>query len=768
MHLTNGHSPSQEMHSLSYLSSDRNGASSQDIPDRLPFTAEMFYESAHKWPNNIALVCAHQAPDLYDIPSVPNPDLCGDEQRRPYLRWTYQGLKSGVDRLKAGLRSLGVGRGTAVVTLMPNCAEYVLMWWAARSMGLVMAPLNPRNLSNRDEVAHMIDTIVKGTGGQPPIFMVFDQELLESEPLVNTRSFVKIFVSPRDRHPKSEGVLFSDLMTPPEKNGSTIGHHQEQPTDDEIMFSSGSTFRPKAIKLQHPTLTLGMYNFSSTPGCDRRPADLWLAMTPNNHGMGRSAITSSMCSGGGTVYPGFFFSVQEAAEVLLTERCTHAALVPTLIRTLADAVGPRLGKTAGDGRRLLRTVFLSGAPPTRADLQKCSDVLGIETITSIYGMTEGAEANTPAHSDWAKLVSVDGMLSVGTPRSRGAALKICAPDASGPDRPPLPLGTPGDIHYCGPERLPRPTIYMDKPDAEDFCYFDGQGRRWFVTGDRGVVGVDRQLYIIGRSKDMIIRGGENMAPAAIEACLADNPALAHLVVQIVGAPDAVAGEVPVAVVAVAREEVKRVAREMHDTVVKRMGPMFVPSHVIPLEALGVKDWPRTVTGKIKKVHVAELVNKYLQDSEQAEANAGASPDRERLASEILGVWAMSVGLEEDSLSTDQPIAEFADSLTIARVIRRIKRAIPGCGSLSPQDMLRVKTIKDQIELIVGLATVQRVTRNGEPYRAGPPQRVGPPGAEDMVSARCARLCSRRILFSTDLDCRSTSQSSRPCCTTPNS
>lgn len=796
------------MDSLSYLSNDCNGVSSQHIPEPLPSTDELFHESVAKWPNNIALVCAHQAANLYDIPSVPlaQPEFQGangsqDEERRPYLRWTFQNLKSGVDRLQIGLRSLGVRRGMAVVTFMPNCAEFVLTWWAARGLGLVMAPINPRNLSNKDEVAHMLATIAKGTGEQAPILVAFEQEHLESEPLKSVCSFAKIVVSTLGRQSDSEGVLFGDLMSARETNGNANGRSQDlEPTDDEILFTSGSTSRPKGVKIEYPILSLGMYTFSNTPGCETRPGDLWLALTPNNHGMGRGTLTSSMCFGAGTVYPSFYFSAEEAADALLRERCTHAALVPTLVRLLADAVGSRLQK-ATRNESLLKSVFLSGAPPTRADIQECIDILGIQSISSQYGMTEGPESGTPAYSDWRKLFNKDGMLSVGIPRSRRAAIKICAPDATGPERPPLPLGTPGEIHYAGPERLPRPNIYIGAPDEDDFCYTDAQGRRWLVTGDRGVVGDDKQLYIIGRSKDMIIRGGENIAPAAIEATLAENSKLAHLSIQIVGVPDAIAGEVPVAVVATSAKELKLVAEEIYRIVVEKMGPMCMPSKIIPLEALGITDWPRASTGKIRKSDVANLVNHLLQGSEDREADDRDVSKRDQLASEVLGIWARSIGLEETSLSIHQPISEFADSLTIARVIRKIKRSIPGSGSLSARELAQAETIKAQIDLVVNTASMHENTREEVQDTNGSAERRGAPGVEEMVSLalsssrvraghrppplgsepccpanffsssqhitelRCAFILSVAMYISTDLHlARSTSLSSRICWT----
>ncbi|TLD23975.1 hypothetical protein PspLS_06419 [Pyricularia sp. CBS 133598] len=718
----------------SLLRSDDTPANVLSPKDHL-YTAQLFDQSVTNWPDNVALVCAHQAPDLYGIPTKPAPKLeekggDGELDRPPYLRWTFRSLSSGVERLKVGLGLLGAQPGTAVVTFLPNCAEFVLTWWAARKMGLVMAPLNPRSLSNKDEVEHMLATIVKGTGGRQPIIIAFEQELLQSEPLNTTSAFARIFVSGAAvNSPEVNAVSFEHLMSATAGSGA----RDDQPTDDEILFTSGSTSRPKAIKMEHPTLSLGMQDFANSPGCDREPGDLWLSFMPNNHGMGRSAVTSPMCSGGGVAYPGFYFTLSEVVDLLVTETCTHAALVPSLIRLLGEAVGPKLKQTARAGT-LLRSLYMSGAPPTPADLKICSDVLGVQSITSVYGMTEGAEANTDGCKDWSKLVNDKGMLSVGGPRSRGASLKICSPNATGPDRPPLPIGTAGEIHYCGPHRLPSPTIYMERPDDDEFCYTDPQGQRWLVTGDRGLIDESGQLYIIGRSKDMIIRGGENIAPAAIESCLAENPNLSQLAIQIVGAPDAIAGEVPVAVVEASAERVRDVAKEIHDTVITKMGPMFVPAHILPLEGLGMTTWPRTATGKIKKPLVAESVERLLRQQEDSETRSAENPGINKIKESVIRIWSRSVGLPEASLSLQQPISQFADSLTIARVIRRIRRQIPGCATLSAQEVMQAQTIEEQSELVARFADTQgEASHTSEPpARATHMERDGPPGVDDMV------------------------------------
>lgn len=236
---------------------------------------------------------------------------------------------------------------------------------------------------------------------------------------------------------------------------------------------------------------------------------------------------------------------------------------------------------------------------------------------------------------------------------------------------------------------------------------------------------------------MIIRGGENIAPAAIESRLAENPNLSRLAIQIVGAPDPIAGQVPVAVIEASAERLKLVAKEIHDTVLAKMGPMFVPTQILPLQELGLATWPRTTTGKIKKPPVADAVEKLLRQQEDSESRNDVGPGGSKIKfkqSLVIRIWSRSVGLPEASLSLQQPIAQFADSLTIARVVRRIRRQIPGCASLSAQELMRAETIMEQSELVARLADARgEAGRESEPlFRPTHVERDGPPGVDDMV------------------------------------
>ncbi|KIN09004.1 hypothetical protein OIDMADRAFT_111398 [Oidiodendron maius Zn] len=658
------------------------------LPDYFPTILQQFHNSVAKYPENTALVCTHQEPDLYGIASSKH-NLDANDEDNAYLRWTFTHLKTGVDRLKAGLESLGVQRGTAIVTLLPNCAEFALTWWAAMELGAVMAPLDPRRLSNASEVSHMVKTIIEATNNAAPVIIAFRHEYLDAEDLQS-----------------------AELPPLPELK------------DASILFTSGSTSLPKGVLRSHPLQAALTYRNFNGPGYDTLPGDLWCSVAPNSHSVGTSSLIAPMLLGAGIVYAGATFSAEKTAEALLHERCTHILLVPAMVNLIAEQIGHRT-----QALPKLKAVMLAASPPTRKNLQTCFEVLGARGVCIRYGSTEGVACITNITSDAGKLVGSGDQLSVGRPVP-GAGVKICRPNGTGTVRPALPPGTPGEIHYCGP--LSHPTIYIGQEDTEDVCYVDRDGHRWFVTGDEGVIDQSGRLFIVGRLKDMIIRGGENISPAAIEARLADNAALASTSIQVVGQPNPISGETPIAIID-GNSDVKAVAAEIHRTILSCMGPMWIPQEVIHLSQLGLDDWPRTSVGKIHKTTLRELLHERYCSWKDHEAtntvyNSNRLWDANRLRKELLGIWASAIGLDEDSLPLSTPISEFADSLTVARVRGQIKRGIPGLEMISAHDILDDDTLSGQIETIMGKLSGNKSLRSETEDRNDHPPTV----AADMV------------------------------------
>jgi acyl-CoA synthetase (AMP-forming)/AMP-acid ligase II len=252
-------------------------------------------------------------------------------------------------------------------------------------------------------------------------------------------------------------------------------------------------------------------------------------------------------------------------DTLWREKCTHATLVPTMLHAL-------IGVKATQGQKLkhLKHVMFGGSLLTPAVLKSCVEELGADCVENTYGMTEGALISTCKQSNPMNIVKGEDV-SVGSVLS-GTGLKTCLPD----ETTPVPRGTPGEIHFHSEYLGYGGYIGME---SDDF-YDDAEGKRWFKTGDQGVIDHDGRIFIVGRYKDMIIRGGENISPSAVESAIGLIPQLKGVLVQVVAAPDDIAGEVPVAVM---QGDVNpELAQDVQDAVIKSMGTIYVPDEVISL------------------------------------------------------------------------------------------------------------------------------------------------------------------------------------------
>lgn len=227
--------------------------------------------------------------------------------------------------------------------------------------------------------------------------------------------------------------------------------------------------------------------------------------------------------------------------------------------------------------------------------------------------------------------------------------------------------------------------------------------------------------------DRIIRGGENISPSAIEGILGRNPKLNALIPQIVGARDEIAGEVPVCVI---KGKVTPEIRELiQSEIIQHMGTLYVPEDVISTEDLGLKDHPRTTSGKIQKTRIGELVKKYLAKEPATNGTNGhLDVNDTKLSEEVRTIWAKAVGLDPSRIRLDAPIGEFADSITVMRVRDKIKRTTGKALSLA--DMTGVGTIEQQIKILQSMGAGQ--VNGTHEVQVKRPARQGPPGPEDMA------------------------------------
>ncbi|KAJ0270439.1 putative NRPS-like protein biosynthetic cluster [Colletotrichum noveboracense] len=463
---------------------------------------------------------------------------------------------------------------------------------------------------------------------------------------------------------------------------------------DDLMLSIDGNGRSD---LCHSNPILGL------EGKDHAQAGIVLFILPNNHGNGWSCIQTAHGRGAALVFPGPAFSTPEALlSTFRQEQITHTLLVPTLIHALVAAMEkdqPPLGS--------LISVTFGGTILTRQEVLATTKVLGAKVVENAYGCTEGALTSTGS-------VYISGAgpdiyffgseeMSVGKP-PMGHGIKIVDP-ATGRI---VPRNVTGEIHGYGPMIYREGKWgYIQHEEQKAFYTEKGTGRVWFQTGDMGRMDENGDLFITGRYKDMIIRGGENISPAAIEAVLMKNPVLRPLNPQAVGIRDTIAGEVP-AVVIKGDQQATAVEKAIRETVLQNMTTMHVPDQVINLKDLNLADFPRTTSGKIQKFKLKQAVAAHLDRQGTSGAASTLSGLEQHDEEQVKAIWTTALGLGNTSqLDINMPLGQHIDSITMMRVRDKIRKQTGIALPLAA--MAQASTVSEQIELLRSLSADHKTT-----------------------------------------------------------
>lgn len=459
---------------------------------------------------------------------------------------------------------------------------------------------------------------------------------------------------------------------------STIADNDK---DSIILFTSGTTNLPKGCRWHHPSLgSFTAFREHMGEQFAMKNGDVFACSPPNNHALSGVPIMWTMSSGATFVFTGPSFDPVTFLKTAKEERCTHTITVPTMVHLMASA-----GLTQKVQMDRLKVVMLGGAVVTPEVLKLCTDSLGARTCENGFGMTEGVFVFSGRCSS-AELVDLDGEVTVGRvlPEAR---VKICAPGS----RLPVPWGEMGELHGAGPGVC---DGYINKK-SEDF--YDEDGVHWCATGDMARLDSEGRLYIVGRYKEMIIRGAENISPVAIETVINQQlPHLQNLLLQVVGAPDEIAGEVPVAV-ALQKPNIDAV-KEIKATVVAKMGKMYAIDEVIPIEDLGMKDYPRTPIGKVQRLKLKTLIGQYRKQVHRRNGFTNGDANA-RLVEQVKSTWARVIGVPPSEVSLDTSLEDIGDSITLMRTKNRLFKQTG--IDLNAQEMMTSETIRGLIHLMSG-------------------------------------------------------------------
>ena len=471
--------------------------------------------------------------------------------------YTYRQFDTEVDRTANALLRLGVSKGDSLNLHLYNGPELLLGWFAAAKIGAVIVPTNPA--SPPDELEHPVGQAGCVASITQPDLLPVVQAVRERRPRLGD-----VVVTGEAAPPAA--VISFDRLVADQPDG--LASPAPDPSDDlAIMYTSGTTSRPKGAVLTHANYVFKGEVVARALGMS--PDDRSLIAMPLIHANAQYHLLAALAAGASAVVTRRFSASRFMAQAR-RHGCTVATLFATPIRMIL-AQRPEPGERCND----LRLVAFAQSL-TKEEMDEWHGRFGAPLL-QIYGMTEtmGMLAANP-------LEGARDNTTVGRPVA-GHRLSIV--DDEGRD---LPAGTPGNLVVHGEPGRDYMKCYYKDPEATGEVIRDG--RLW--TGDLLEATGDGFLRFVDRAKDMIKRGGENVAPAEIEAVIALHPSVAD--VAVLGVPDPLWGEAIKAVV-VLEEGRSASAGEIVDFCAARLAKFRVPGQVEFRESL-----PRTIVGKVQR------------------------------------------------------------------------------------------------------------------------------------------------------------------------
>lgn len=485
------------------------------------------------------------------------------------VRLSYQLLDQRVDRIARGLVALGIGHGDVVSWQLPNWWEFIALSLACARIGAVANPIMP--IFRQRELKFMLDF------GESKVFIVaksykgFDYEAMANGMRTDLPFLQHLVVLGGEGANSFETLLLGDDA--PALNAKALA------PDDVVllMYTSGTTGEPKGVMHTSNTLFANLHAFIDTYRLTQK--DVILGASPMAHltGFGYLAMIPLILNA--TTVLQDIWEPRQALQLIRDEGITFSMASSPFVSDLcaaAEAGGPVSDQFAN--------FCCAGAPIPPVLIERARRVLGL-AVSSAWGMTEcGAVTITEPHRTNQKSGSTDGR------PVPGIELKV-----TGVDGEVLPTGETGKLYARGSSMF---AGYLKRPHLNAT---DADG--WFDTGDLAYLDAEGYVRINGRSKDIIIRGGENIPVMEIENLLYKHPAVA--MVAIVGFPDARLGEKACAFVAVRPGHsftLEDMSRYLSDNQVTRQ---YHPERLELME-----DLPKTPSGKLQKFKLREVAKVF--------------------------------------------------------------------------------------------------------------------------------------------------------------
>lgn len=500
-------------------------------------------------------------------------------------RITYKEFKKITGEIAKGLLALHIKKGEHIGIFAVNCPEWVILQFASAKVGAVLVNINPALKSH--ELKYILE--------QGDITTLFLTEYFKGQSMIDVLKHVgaihelplrRIITIRTDKYP--EYIKWDDLYKQAKSisDDDLLERENELNTQDviNIQYTSGTTGFPKGAELTH----YGILNNAYFCGVNMNLTgkDSICIPVPLYHCFGCVLGTlTSVNFGIKMVFPSDVFDPKKTLEAVHKEKCTALYGVPTMF--IAELTHEDFKKYDLSS---LRTGVIAGAPCPMELMKQLIEKMNLTEITIGYGFTEASPLITQTRYD-------DPLeVKVGTVGRAVQHVKAKIWDVE--TKKDLPPNTPGEVCAYGYNRM---KGYYKMPDKTNEV-IDKEG--WMHTGDLGTIDENGVIKIVGRIKDMIIRGGENIYPAEIEDFLMSNPKVE--MVQIIGVPDQKYGEQTVAVIKLKPNE------KWTEEEIKEWCKGKIANYKIPYYIKFVNDFPMTANGKIQKYKLREMLQKELK------------------------------------------------------------------------------------------------------------------------------------------------------------
>ena len=486
---------------------------------------------------------------------------------KPYLifqdrQWSYREFHEATNRAADALRRMGVTKGQHVAILIPNSPEFLYCYFGAMKLGASAVTIN--TLLKADELDYILND------SDAPVLCTTPHYRKLLDPVWENLTKIKRLILTGDSLPKAypDAVLLSQAID----EGDAAFESDVRPEDIAAMiYTSGTTGHPKGVLLSHANI---MYNSFVAPlFIDLQPEDVSLCIMPLFHVNAQIASMMATLQAGATVVLEEMFKPRTFISTLKKHRCTTFSGVPTIYNYLNE-----MKEAEGEDLSFLKACICGAAPMPVEVFQKFEQKFKAKIIEG-YGLSEGT-----CVSSLNPLQGTRKIGSIGIPIA-GQEMSIWDEDGSA-----LAVGEIGEIVIRGPNVM---QGYYNNVEATDSSIVNG----WLRTGDQGYRDQDGYYFIVGRKKEMIIRGGENIYPKEIEEVLYENEGVQDCAV--VGIPDKKYGE-EVAAFVVLKAGSSTTEKEIKNYLRQKIADFKRP-RVLEI----VTDLPRTATGKIQKVKIVE-------------------------------------------------------------------------------------------------------------------------------------------------------------------